>query len=564
MSFGGALQIGKSALTASQAAIQVAGNNMANAATVGFHRQTIHLAPARDEVIGHNARVGTGVLLQAIRREIDTALQSRYRDSVSSFSRNLVDQRFLTAIETLQNELSDNDISSLLSVFFNSFSELANNPEDSAVRDVVIQQGVSVASRIKALRADYGVVLEEIDRSLGVSIDKVNDILDQLAHINGQIVQTEGVGTPANSLRDQRDLLLDELSEFLEITAIEQPNGAVDVLVGSTPILLGTTSRGVEMRVQSVNGETEVTMRVAADGTKLTINSGTIGGLLTQRDETVRPQINRLDEFTGQLIFQVNRLHSQGQGRSGFDSVTGTYPIADAAAALNSAAANLPFDIVNGSFFIHLTHSQTGIRTAHQINIDGGTMSLNDLVNQINTVVGVPNVTAGVGVAGQFTLAADPGYEVSFSDDTSGALAALGVNTFFTGQDAADIDVNAVLQTDPNMLAAGSGHVPGSNGTALGVAELQHVKLGPLSNQSLREYWQNTINALAVKTDAANAAVESGSIVKESLAAQIQAVSGVSLDEEAINLMSYQRQFQAAARFISVIDETLQVLLSIA
>lgn len=564
MSFGGALQIGKSALTASQAAIQVAGNNMANAATVGFHRQTIHLAPARDEVIGHNARVGTGVLLQAIRREIDTALQSRYRDSVSSFSRNLVDQRFLTAIETLQNELSDNDISSLLSVFFNSFSELANNPEDSAVRDVVIQQGVSVASRIKALRADYGVVLEEIDRSLGVSIDKVNDILDQLAHINGQIVQTEGVGTPANSLRDQRDLLLDELSEFLEITAIEQPNGAVDVLVGSTPILLGTTSRGVEMRVQSVNGETEVTMRVAADGTKLTINSGTIGGLLTQRDETVRPQINRLDEFTGQLIFQVNRLHSQGQGRSGFDSVTGTYPIADAAAALNSAAANLPFDIVNGSFFIHLTHSQTGIRTAHQINIDGGTMSLNDLVNQINTVVGVPNVTAGVSVAGQFTLAADPGYEVSFSDDTSGALAALGVNTFFTGQDAADIDVNAVLQTDPNMLAAGSGHVPGSNGTALGVAELQHVKLGPLSNQSLREYWQNTINALAVKTDAANAAVESGSIVKESLAAQIQAVSGVSLDEEAINLMSYQRQFQAAARFISVIDETLQVLLSIA
>ena len=76
--------------------------------------------------------------------------------------------------------------------------------------------------------------------------------------------------------------------------------------------------------------------------------------------------------------------------------------------------------------------------------------------------------------------------------------------------------------------------------------------------------WQNSVNSLAVRTNAANAGVESARLVRESLYSQVQAVSGVSLDEESINLLTFQRQFQAAARFITVIDETLQVLLSLA
>jgi flagellar hook-associated protein 1 FlgK len=80
----------------------------------------------------------------------------------------------------------------------------------------------------------------------------------------------------------------------------------------------------------------------------------------------------------------------------------------------------------------------------------------------------------------------------------------------------------------------------------------------------LRELWHNAVNALAIKTDAANSGVASAQLVRESLEAQVQAVSGVSLDEEALNLLTFQHQFQAAARFISVIDETLQTLMSLA
>ncbi len=138
MSLTGALQIGRSTLTASQAALQVAGNNMANAATQGFHRRSVHLSPVRGEIIGRGQYIGQGVNLSSIRREIDIALQARLRNAVGNEHSAMIEQRFLSAIETLQNELTDNDISTMLSTFFNNFSELANNPEDTAIRSVVL------------------------------------------------------------------------------------------------------------------------------------------------------------------------------------------------------------------------------------------------------------------------------------------------------------------------------------------------------------------------------------------------------------------------------------------
>jgi flagellar hook-associated protein 1 FlgK len=564
MSLNGALQIGRSALAASQAAIQVAGNNMANAATPGFNRRTVHLAATRDEVAGRNQFIGQGVDLLRVRREVDAALQSRLRGALSQEHASFIDQRFLTALETIQNELSGNDLSTVLSEFFNSFSELANNPEDSAVRSVVIQQGVSVAGRMTDMRRDYSATMAEIDRSLGASVTKVNDLLDRIALLNHQVALSEHGAGEAAALRDQRDALVDELSQHLEVSVIEQASGAVDVLVGSVPIILAGESRGIEARFETVDGTTQASIRVAADGTTLEVRSGRIGALVRQREEHVQPAVDALDAFAAQLIVQVNRLHAQGQGRSGFTALTGATPVLDTAAALNDAASGVPFSVGNGSFFIHVTHAATGLRTSHRIDVNGATMSLDDLVGQINTIVAVPNVTASVGSSGELVLTAAAGYEMSFSDDTSGALAALGINTFFTGEDSATIKVNAVIRGNPSLLAASAGHVAGGNGTARAIADLQNIALEELGGISLREYWQKAINELAVKTDAANAAVESSTLVRESLAAQVQAVSGVSLDEESINLLTAQRQFQAAARFISVIDETLQTLLSLA
>lgn len=563
MSLNGALQIGQSAIVASQTAIQVAGNNMANAATEGFHRQSTNLAALRGTSLARGQFIGRGVEVSGITREIDTALEGRLRDAMSQENASLVDQQYLTAIETLQNELSDNDLSSLLSDFFNGFSELANNPSDAAVRAIAIQTGQTLATRVTTLRGDYDTVRTEIDRALEAAVVEVNDLLDQIATMNSKIAMAEGGAGEAASLRDHRDQLLGRVSELMDITTIEQSGGVTDVLVGSLPVVLGSESRGVALERVPAGSGTELRLQVKSDGSYLNVQSGRLGGLMRQRTNTVQPAVDTLDRFASQLIFQVNRLHAQGQGGSGFASAQGIYGVQDATTNLNLASNDLPFRVENGSFFIHVTHKETGIKTAHQVNVDGDAMSLDDLVTQINTTVNVPNVTASVSVGSQLRLDADGGYEISFSDDSSGALAALGINTYFNGRNATDIAVDPGLMADPTRLSVGLGHVPGSNGSAVAIADLQGAALGDLGGQSLRSYWLDSVNDLAVRTSAANDAVESAQLVRESLGAQRQSVSGVSIDEEAINLITYQRQFQAAARFIQIIDEALETLLSI-
>ncbi|MFO0829914.1 MAG: flagellar hook-associated protein FlgK [Phycisphaerales bacterium] len=562
MSLSSALQIGQSAILASQAAMQVAGNNMANAATVGYHRQVASLSPSLSQRIGSNAFVGTGVMLRDIGRIVDTALQSRVRTAVSREAGVEIDKRFLGSIESLQNELTGNDLSSKLSEFLNAFSELANNPEDDAVRSLTLRQASGIAEHVVSLRSEYGKVRDEIDRSLGAAVQSADGLLGQIAGINREISQTEGGIGKANGLRDRRDALVDELSKLVDVSTIEQPNGAIDVLVGSLPVVLGGENRGIELRTSSSNGTTNVEVRIRADGSKLTVNEGQIGGFLRQREETVDPAIAALDTFAHELIFQANRVHSQGQGKTGWSSLTGLVALDDPASALNATATHLPFEVRNGSFKLSVTNGSNGLRETAQILVNPDTMSLNDIAASINGA-GLGNVTATITGDGRLKLDAAAGYELTFSDDSSGALAALGVNALFGGVDATDMELNAALLDDPRLLASGVGHVPGSNGSALAMVGLENASSDALGGRSLRGYWQAQVNDHAVRTSAALEASESASIVRESLQAQEQSVSGVSIDEESVDLLTFQRQFQAAARYISTIDQTLQALMAI-
>ena len=564
MSLNGALQVGQSAILASQAAISVAGNNMANAATPGYHRQRIGIIPGRPEAIGRGQFVGTGVQIGSITRQIDVALQARMRTAIGDQAGSMIDQRFLSSVELLQNELTGSDISSQLSAFFNSWSELGNNPNDSGMRSLVLQQGESLAGGIRQLRNEYTNLRTEADRGLGVAVDRADAILDEIAELNMKIAQTEqGVGE-ANTLRDQRDVMIDELSELMDITTIDQANGAVDVLVGSLPVVIAGESRGIELRTETKNGEREVSIRIEADGSDLIVSSGTIGGLLRQRDETIDPVIEQLDTFAQELIYEVNRIHSQGQGTQGWTSVSSTNAIDDPSIALNALGSGIEFPVENGSFLISVTDQSDGSVQSYLIEIDPNSDSLSVINSKISAAIAPSGATSTLNPDGTFTLEAASGQRLAFSEDSSGFLAALGINTFFSGTNGVDIGVNKAILSESSLLASGSDFAVGSNGTALKMTELRDKAMTNLSGRSLREFWESGVNDLAVRTSAANTRLEGAAVVTESLYAQNQAISGVSLDEEAIDLLSYQRQFQAAARFISVIDETLQSLLSIA
>lgn len=579
MSLNGAFQIGRSGLTASQLALQVTGNNLANAATPGYTRQLTGFVPAFDTRHG-SVFIGRGVQVQAVRRQVDSALQARLWGGVSAEARAQSDLGTLAGVENLMDALSGSSLSSRLGTFFDSWSELANSPQQAGTRSLVIQQGRQLSEYIRGLRSGLQDQRSQIDRDLMANTERANGLLSQIAGLNTQIVTAEnGLGS-ANGLRDQRDALITELSQYMDVTVVEQPSGAVDVLVGSSPVVLGGTSRGVTLKQEVVNGEVEVSVATVANSERLTIRSGRLGSLLSQRDTLVNDSMDRLDSLASQLIFQVNRVHSQGYGSSPMTTATGQLSIrsGDETLAMNDPAnqtfAGLPFRAQSGSFTVTVRNSATGASQSVRIDVDLDGLTAANVAGYADdtsaddiraALAGIANLSATFTSDGRLNVAAASGYEVQFSDDTSGSLAVLGLNTYFTGTNARDIGVREELVAQPGLLSAGltTGQSKSDNGAALAIAGLRDRSLAELGGSTLLGHWDQTVQSVAVRTNAAKTASDAAQVVRESLDAQRSAISGVSVDEEAINLLTYQRQYQASARYISVVDEMTQTLLQL-
>jgi flagellar hook-associated protein 1 FlgK len=568
MSLTSALNIGRSGIAANQAALEVAGNNLANVATPGYTRQSSVLRAATPIEISPGNFLGTGVRIESIIRNIDIALEGRLNTATADQSAAETRYELLTQIESIYNDLSDTGLSSRLSEFFNAWSELANNPSDASLKTMVVQQGSTMASYMRSVHQDVVSVRNQLDESIRDEITNADSLLQQIADLNGQISSYEGGSGSANSLRDARDQLIRELSEMVDVSTVIQDSGATDVFLNGTPLVIGAINRGIDVEFTSDNAsQMVVNIRVGEDGTYLNPQSGSMGSLIDTREQDVIHAIDTIDTFIGSLIYEVNRVHSQGQGDSLFSTVTGTYTLADTTASLTHADAGLDFVPGHGSFKLHVTQKSTDTRQAYQIDVDldgigGPDMSLDDLVNAINAAGA--NVTASTTVDGRLKIDADSSdYEFSFSDDSSGVLASLGVNTFFTGKDGLDVGVNEALVNQPHLLATTANHAAGGNATALAIAGMQQTELESLGGVSLPELWSRHIEDYAVRTAQADLANQSAVAVVESLSAQRSAVSGVAIDEEAIDLVQFQRAYQGSARFLSVVDELMDTLLAL-
>ncbi len=566
MGLSNALQIARSGILTSQSAIELAGNNLANVATRGYSRQEMVIVPAGVNAIGSGNFIGRGVQLEQIVRRTDEALMSRIRGSIADQSGALMKQEIIGQVEALQNELTGIDLSTQLNDFFNAFGDLSNQPLDSSLRSLVIQRGDSLASFVQELRSDLADLRAQVDSRIRNTATAANDLLGQVARINAQISQTEGGQGGAHGLRDQRDQILGELSKYLDISVIEQNSGVVDVFVGSTPVVLNGKSRGLELQVETVDGLLVHNVVVSADQTLISAGSGELGALIELRESNLDQTMATLDEFASQLIYQVNRVHSNGQGSQGFTAVTGTVQMLDTAALLNDSASGVQHAPTHGSFQVHVTQKSTGQRVTTTINVDldginpATDTSLNSLMADLDAAA---NISASITSAGRLHISSDSSdFEISFSDDTSGALASLGINTFFTGSSAFNIGINTTLKNNVGLLAAGQGHTPGDNRNAIDLGKLRSATFAELGGLSLSDMWSRHVESVAIKLDQANRQVEASTVVRESLEAQHQNISGVNADEEAINLLSFQRVFQASAKFLSVVDELFDVMMN--
>jgi len=582
MSLTTSLLIGRSGLTAAQTGIQVAGDNIANASTPGYSRRTVSLVPGAGPYQGPNLPNGNGVLVQRIARAIDPAILSRLRGSVSDEAAARANHDALSQVESILAPLSDQNLSSELNELFDAFSELANNPGSAETRTLIVQTGQSVASSIRGLRGDLSTLSEQIESQIESGVERANGLLTEIGRLNRSIANTE-LGRGENApLRDQRDQLVRELSGLIDVSVQQRDNGAVDLYVGSTPIVLEGQSLGLEVErfTSAADPEPALTLvtKNGAEQLKIFPSGGTIGGQLAQRNGRIETTINELDELATGLVYEVNRLHSVGRTFPGLTDETGTLRLPDPAdhtRALNDPAntrlSALPFGPRNGAFEITVTDSATGLAETRRFDVDldgidntgaagfADDTSLQDIVDWVNA--SVPNANASITGAGELRIAADNGFEFGFTSDTSGVLATLGINTYFQGEDASDIAVRGELESTPSRVVAGV--TEGSNEAALGIARLRESPVESLGSVSLLERWRQTTDAVAVNTAAARTDADAAEQVRSSLEAQHATISGVSIDEETINLISHQQQYQAAARLISTVDELTQILINL-
>lgn len=566
MSLLGTLNVSKSALAVTQAAIQTTGNNIANAGNADYTRQVARQDAARDRQLRPGVFVGTGVNLTGIQRQIDEALEARIRASIADDEGAAVAEQWIGRIEAVFNELTDKDLSTRLSAFFNAWSNLANQPQDPGLRQVVLQDGQAVAGWFQSVRTQLGQLRDDVADRLAALVGDVDGLASRIADLNGQVVKAEAGGTgQANGLRDQRDALLRQLSAMVDIRVSERDAGVVDVFVGSEPLVVGTTSRGAALRQETVDGTvTAIPIFRSTGGSMRLDGKGQLGALDQVRQQTDET-IATVDQLAGSLIFELNKLHAAGQGMEGFASVSAARIVADADVVLTAPEADLPFQPVNGSFVVHVRDKTTGLLSSTLIEVDldgldGDDATLNSLANALDAI---DNISADVS-GGRLTLSTDSdAVEIRFSQDSSGVLAALGINGFFDGTDARDIAVNPTLQARPRLIAAARNRQPGDNQTARAIAAMETTTLASLAGQTLKGSYEAMINTLASRAATASGDRAASRAVRETLEAQREALSGVSLDEEAINLMKYQRAYQGAARVVAAIDELMQTLLGL-
>jgi flagellar hook-associated protein 1 FlgK len=552
-------------LAAYQAALQVVGNNIANVATPGYTRTNVDLAAVPGANLGFG-QIGTGVRLVGVRRAVSEAINARLRNATSDKLSASTQQSYLDRIEGILDPLGDVNLGSLLGEFFKALNDLQNNPQNYATRGIVVNSGKALAERIRGIRGDLLGVRDDLNTEIKQVTQRADQLAAGIAALNTQITTAEAGGAgPASALRDQRDQALGQLSELFSITAREQPSGAVNVYIGNEALIQFGESFGLTAATEiGSDGLARAVVRFGHNNGPVVASGGQVAGLINARDADVGAQMSRLDTFAAGLINEVNKIHAGGKGLAGFSALTGVNAVIDPAVALSTAGNGLAFPPKTGSFFIDVKDTASGSVVRTQINVDldgiGGDSTLNSVAAAINA--DVAQVTATVLADGRLQLTAANGYTFSFADDTSGFLAAMGLNTFFTGKDSLDININSLVAGNPNLVAAAVSDQSGDGSNATALAALQDQAVSCLGGVSLNQYYTASVADLAVSLSSARSAAEAGGVIFDSLSAQRESVSGVNLDEETVALIAYQRAYQGAAKYMSVVDDMLQTLLT--
>ena len=517
------LDIGKRAMTASMTAIKNAGQNIANVNMPGYSRRVIDTSS-----VSYGGEDAVTVLRTL--RVRDTFTDHHIRVESQSLGKWEMQSRFYGQMEGIFLEPSEHGLNNTISEFWNSWEDLASVPFDSAPRSVIVQQGIVLAQSISQIDSQFMDLRRAADGYVENRVTKVNDLADKIADLNIRVVAAEASGQEASDARDNRDLLVDEMSKMVNTTVIEREGGAISVLIGGRAIVddatvshLGTLrTLSDEMRVSNVVWE--------SDEAAASITNGEIAGLIKMRDEAIPGAMAEMDQMAITLIDEVNTIHASGYGSNGstnIDFFTGTNA---SDIAVNDVIIN---DIAN---------------VAASGNTEPGSNSIARAIANLATSNSAGSLLFGVGLAYQVDL------------DTDSISAGLRQEFVDAGATLSPANVTvSIVDADNRWLISD----PDSDKRYYVRKEDGVLNIYPASI-TIGSFYSNTVNAVGARAQSASMMRENSEILHAGLEEQRESMSGVSLDEEAADLIRFQHAYESAAQYISVISELMDTLIQIA
>lgn len=439
------INIGLKSLLAAQSSLETIGHNLSNANTPGYSRQTLHISTSTPLRL-RGLMQGTGTQADTISRTVDNLLHGRITTQVSSLGR--LDARLDVAenVESFLRGASDSGAPALLKKMFQAFASLQTAPEDSVLRTGAVQSSISLASSLNQLAGNSQTLSRDVFLRLDSDIDSVNQLAREIGDLNRQIVNSE-IGTSiANDLRDARDQKVKELSELVDVRAVEDSRGALRVLVGGQILVSPTTVEQLELSGDPSTGNVELEI----DGQTVTATGGEIGGLLQVQRNFLPELSTRVDAFAHNLILEMNRVHSTGVPRDGsFRVLVADQRLADQnqdGDATNEllSRAGLPFDVVDGDLYVNVVDEATGMMSKHKLSIDADRTTARQFVDALDAV---DHLSASIDAQGRMQIVADTGFRFDFSPRLDPDPDQLG--SFGSGK------ASLATPTGPFALAAG-------------------------------------------------------------------------------------------------------------
>ncbi len=643
-----------SGIDAAQSALDVIGNNVANAATEGYHRQRLELTPAYSSQVG-SLLLGGGVDVNGVVRLIDNLLEQQIIRQKSLSEHNTCELTTLQTIETAFGELSSgSSLSSAIDEFFTALQDLSANPNEIVWQNQVVTAGQNLAGQFRNL-GDFLTRLEsQIQLGAEETVAQINALIKQIAELNDNIERTEISGGQANNLRDQRDQRITALSELVGVEVQNRQYGGVDVIIAGVPVVTGQSYNELEVGLDE-NGHIGIST-AGSHNYNVGVQGGRLGGLLSLRNQIINDIHTDMDTLAGVIIQQINQLHVQAVGSQGqFTELTGCK------ASENLADLDIPAS--DGKIYIRVTNTSTGEVTRHEINISAAADSLSTVAEAISAIPGLDasvnslrlhiqaeagykfdftpavlpepatsNLTAvtppSISVTGlyqgsenqTFTFTATAGgtvgngsvwlevrngagevvttinigagyaagdkldigngikisvstgdlnagdsftVDVYSSTDTLGLLAALGINTFFSGSCAADIAVCSDLVDSPGRIATSQGADLTDNINALRLADLKNQAQGALGGRTIGEFYNQIVVNVGQQVSVRQMQQDNLETMVQNLVGKRNEISGVNINDEAAQMLIFEQMFQAMAKYLTIIQSSMKTIMEI-